>query len=63
MEQKCLARRPIGVAFAERSLFRLLLVVHSSWRREIIAAFHAMILRKSQTDLDPWIERARASLT
>jgi transposase len=29
--------------------------------REIIAAFHAMIRRKSQADLDPWIERARAS--
>ena len=30
--------------------------------RETIAAFHAMIRRKSQADLDPWIERARASL-
>ncbi len=30
--------------------------------RETIAAFHAMIRRKSQGDLDPWIERARASL-
>jgi transposase len=29
--------------------------------RETIAAFHAMIRRKSQADLDPWIERARAS--
>ena len=30
--------------------------------REIIAAFHAMIRTKSQADLDPWIEGARASL-
>jgi transposase len=30
--------------------------------REIIAAFHAMIRRKSQADLDAWLERARASL-
>jgi len=30
--------------------------------REIIAAFHTMIRKKSQADLDPWIERARSSL-
>jgi transposase len=30
--------------------------------REIIAAFHAMIRRKSQPNLDPWIDRARPSL-
>jgi transposase len=30
--------------------------------REIIAAFHAMIRKKSQVDLDAWLERARASL-
>jgi len=30
--------------------------------REIIAAFHAMIRRKSQPNLDPWLDRACASL-
>ena len=30
--------------------------------REIIAAFQAMIRRKSLADLDPWLERARLSL-
>ena len=30
--------------------------------REIITAFHAMIRRKSHGDLDPWLERASASL-
>jgi transposase len=30
--------------------------------REIIAAFHVMIRKKAHGDLDPWIERARASL-
>jgi transposase len=30
--------------------------------REIIAAFHDMIRRKSQPNLDPWLDRARASL-
>ncbi len=30
--------------------------------REIIAVFHAMVRRKSQLDLDPWLDRARASL-
>jgi transposase len=30
--------------------------------REIIAAFHAMIRRKSQPNLDLWLDRARASL-
>jgi transposase len=30
--------------------------------REVIAAFHAMIRRRSQPNLDPWLDRARASL-
>lgn len=30
--------------------------------REIITAFHAMIRKKAEADLDPWLERARASL-
>jgi transposase len=30
--------------------------------REIIAAFHDMIRRRSQPNLDPWFDRARASL-
>ena len=30
--------------------------------REIVAAFQAMIRKKSLTDLDPWLERARHSL-
>lgn len=30
--------------------------------REIIAAFHAMIRRKSPPNLDPWLDQARASL-
>jgi transposase len=30
--------------------------------REIIAVFHAMVRRKSQPDLDPWLDPARASL-
>jgi len=30
--------------------------------REIIAAFHAMIRKKSKADLDAWLERAQASL-
>ena len=30
--------------------------------REIIAAFHLMIRRKTEADLNPWIERGRASL-
>ena len=30
--------------------------------REIIAAFHAMIRRKSEADLATWLERARPSL-
>jgi transposase len=30
--------------------------------REIIAAFHTMIRRKSQPNLDAWLDQARASL-
>lgn len=30
--------------------------------REVIAVFQAMIRKKSLTDLDPWLERARSSL-
>ncbi|MGY4412402.1 transposase [Bradyrhizobium sp. LB7.1] len=30
--------------------------------REIIAAFHTMIRKKAHVDLDPWLERACASL-
>ena len=30
--------------------------------REVIAAFQAMIRKKSLVDLDPWLERARSSL-
>ncbi|MGY4340320.1 transposase [Bradyrhizobium sp. LM2.9] len=30
--------------------------------REIIAAFHAMIRKKAHGELEPWLERARASL-
>jgi len=30
--------------------------------REIIAAFQAMVRKKSLIDLDPWMERARQSL-
>jgi len=30
--------------------------------REVIAAFHDMIRRKSQPNLDPWLDQARASL-
>jgi transposase len=30
--------------------------------RKVIAEFHAMIRRKSQVDLDAWLERARATL-
>jgi transposase len=30
--------------------------------REVIAAFHAMIRKKVEADLDPWLERARSSL-
>lgn len=30
--------------------------------REIIAAFQSMIRRKCPAELDPWIDRARASL-
>jgi transposase len=30
--------------------------------REIIAAFQAMIRKKSLADLEPWLERARPSL-
>jgi transposase len=30
--------------------------------REIVEGFHAMIRRKAEADLDPWIERARVSL-
>jgi len=30
--------------------------------REIIAAFHAMIRKKAHIELEPWLERARASL-
>ena len=30
--------------------------------REVVAAFHAMIRKKANADLDPWLERARASL-
>ena len=30
--------------------------------REIIAAFHAMIRKKAPIELEPWLERARASL-
>ena len=30
--------------------------------REVVAAFHAMIRKKAHADLDPWLERARASL-
>jgi transposase len=30
--------------------------------REVVAAFHTMIRKKAHADLDPWLERARASL-
>jgi transposase len=30
--------------------------------REVIAAFHTMIRKKAHADLDPWLERACASL-
>ena len=30
--------------------------------REVVAAFHAMIRKQAHADLDPWLERARASL-
>ena len=30
--------------------------------REIVAAFHAMIRKKAHAELDPWLERARASI-
>jgi transposase len=30
--------------------------------RDVVAAFHAMIRKKAHADLDPWLERARASL-
>ena len=30
--------------------------------REIIAAFQAMVRKKSLAELDPWLERARSSL-
>jgi transposase len=30
--------------------------------REVVAAFHAIIRKKSHADLDPRLERARASL-
>jgi transposase len=30
--------------------------------REIIAAFQAMVRKKSVADLEPWLERARSSL-
>src|SRR5208283_2587934 len=30
--------------------------------REVITAFHTMIRMKSRAELDPWLERARASL-
>src|ERR1700730_790645 len=30
--------------------------------REVVAAFHTMIRKKANADLDPWLERARASL-
>lgn len=30
--------------------------------REVVAAFQAMIRRKSLADLEPWLERARSSL-
>ncbi len=30
--------------------------------REVITAFHAMIRRKATSELNPWIERARASI-
>ena len=30
--------------------------------RAVVAAFHAMIRKKTLADLDPWLERARASL-
>lgn len=30
--------------------------------REVVAAFHAMIRKKAHADLEPWLERARASL-
>ncbi len=30
--------------------------------REIVAAFQVMIRRKTEADLNPWIERGRASL-
>src|SRR3546814_4307922 len=36
--------------------------VHIVEAREIIDGFHAMIRRKAEADLNPWIERARASL-
>ncbi|CCW18266.1 Mobile element protein [Sphingobium indicum BiD32] len=29
--------------------------------REIVESFHAMIRRKAEADLNPWIERARVS--
>jgi transposase len=30
--------------------------------RELVAEFHTMIRRKAQSELDPWLERAHASL-
>ena len=30
--------------------------------REVVAAFHVMIRKKAHADLEPWLERARASL-
>ena len=30
--------------------------------REVVAAFQAMIRKKSLADLEPWLERARSSL-
>ena len=30
--------------------------------REVITAFHTMIRKKAHADLDPWLERACASL-
>jgi transposase len=46
----------VAVATIESSVPRL------SEAREIIAAFQAMIRRKSLADLQPWLERARTSL-
>jgi transposase len=37
-------------------------IANGAEARETIAAFHAMVRTKAETELDAWIERARASL-